>query len=280
MSLPNSFSNNTTPTGPQLDANFAAVGALTVIPCTVAGTNSLTLTPEADSPAIAAYSNYLRVSGVFGAANNAQMNVQLGSLTSLPVYVDTPAGPAITTGGEGVANTAFSMMYNSALNNGNGGWHLFTTPLSLARAGGTITGALVVQGLFSGSIGSITNAMTVGTLVAQQGTVSGIERAATISTPALVVGSLSTLSRILSGPATLVYTGVAANTAVDQTAAVSGVQLGDCVAVGVTAVPTGAAFSGYVPAAGSINLRCLNGSASSITAFTVIARLTAFGGAP
>ena len=31
MALPTAFSNNTAPTGPQLDGNFAAVGALTVI---------------------------------------------------------------------------------------------------------------------------------------------------------------------------------------------------------------------------------------------------------
>jgi hypothetical protein len=57
MALPTAFSNNTAPTGPELDGNFAAVGALTVIPCTVAGTNTLVLTPNANTPTINAYAN-------------------------------------------------------------------------------------------------------------------------------------------------------------------------------------------------------------------------------
>ena len=43
MSLPTTFAALTTATGQQLDNNFSALGALTPIPCSVSGTNAITI---------------------------------------------------------------------------------------------------------------------------------------------------------------------------------------------------------------------------------------------
>ena len=55
MALPTLFAAQTLSTGAQLDGNFAALGAITVIPCTIAGTNLLTLSPLANTPTVNNY---------------------------------------------------------------------------------------------------------------------------------------------------------------------------------------------------------------------------------
>ena len=52
MSLPFAFAAVSTATGQNLDDDFAAVGALGVIPCTAAGTNAIILTPNANTPTV------------------------------------------------------------------------------------------------------------------------------------------------------------------------------------------------------------------------------------
>lgn len=128
MGLPFSFSNNTTPKGAQLDAVLAALGALTPIPCAVSGTNTITLTPEADTPTVAAYANYGQFSGVAAATNTGAVTVSVGSLAALAVYKDTIGGPKPLTGGEIIINCPLLLMYDSMLNTGSGGFHLISAP--------------------------------------------------------------------------------------------------------------------------------------------------------
>ena len=236
MALPVAFTGNTTPTGEELDQDLAALGALGTIPCGVSGTNTLTLTQNADTPTTNAYANYMRFSGIAVADNTGATTARIGALGALNVYKDTPAGPVALSGGEIITDCAFTLIYDSALNSGAGGWHLVSTPLS--AYGGSVSGSL--------------------------------------STPRLLVGSsLATLTSLLSTNATVAFTVAPTQTEQDQNVTLAGVALGDQIAVGVTTVPAGAMYSGHVPAAGTVALRLLNAGAASIGAFTVIARLTA-----
>jgi hypothetical protein len=123
MSLPYTFANLTTAQLNYLDANFAALGALTPIPCSTAGTNALALTPLANSPTVTQYANYGAFSGVVAVTNTTAVTAQVGSLPALAVYKDTSAGPAVLTGGELVAGNAFYLVYDAALNSNTGGFH-------------------------------------------------------------------------------------------------------------------------------------------------------------
>lgn len=139
MTLPYSFSTGTEWNTAWLDANFAALGALTAIPCGVAGTNTITMTPNANAPQILAYANYQPFSGIAGASNSGPATVQIGSLGLLPIYKDTAAGPAVLNGGEIVAGCLFVITYDSALNGGGGGFHLFVGSLIPAPVLGGVT---------------------------------------------------------------------------------------------------------------------------------------------
>lgn len=290
MALPNSFSNNTAPTGPELDDNFSAVGALAVIPCTVAGTNTITMAANSNTPTINAYANYLRISGVAAATNTGPTTARLGALGALNVYRDTPAGPVALAGGEIVIGCAFTLVYDSALNTGTGGWHLVSVANALPYTGVATNSTLsFVNGTLSTLIltGASLSAPTLivsGPASLASLNVSGLASAATLAGSSLgtfaklmVGASAASVTRILSGIGTLAFTVVPAATAQDQDMALAGVQLGDSIALGYTVGQTNALFGGYVPAAGTVAVRCLNGGAASLAAFTLVARATAHG---
>lgn len=128
MPLPVTFANLTEALLSYLDDNFAAIGALTPIPCTVTGTNTLALTANSDTPTVAAYSNYMQFSGIAAATNSGAVTAQVDSLGALNVYKDTPAGPVVLTGGEIVSGCLIELVYDSALNTGSGGFHLMQYP--------------------------------------------------------------------------------------------------------------------------------------------------------
>lgn len=140
MSLPFSFGAVTTAQTPWLDSNFAALGALTAIPCAVAGTNTLTLTPQASTPTIAAYVNYQPFSGIAANTNGSAVTAQVGGLAALNVYKDTASGPIALSGGEITAGNLIYLTYDGALNTGSGGFHLMPAgPTAAAAQSGTST---------------------------------------------------------------------------------------------------------------------------------------------
>lgn len=124
MALPVTFGPLSTATMAQLDQNFAALGKLTVVPCTVVGTNALTLTPLANTPTVAAYANYMLFSGVVAMTNTTAVTARVGSLAILPVYKDGGTGPIALTGAELVAANSLLLLYDGALASGAGGFHL------------------------------------------------------------------------------------------------------------------------------------------------------------
>jgi hypothetical protein len=157
MPLPFSFGPpTTTATGTQLDGNFAAVGALTPIPCTVAGTNALTFTPAANTPSVVAYSNFLLLTGVAGASNTTAATARCGALAALNVYKDSSAGPVALTAGDIVAGNFLILAYDAALNSGAGGFHLTSASVDIGVDVYPVIGSS--SGLQGSSPGSATTA--------------------------------------------------------------------------------------------------------------------------
>lgn len=162
------FANDTTPALSDLDQNFNAAFVLTPIPCSVAGTNALTLTQnaagQAASGVIAAYANGLAICGIAAQTNSGAATAALGALPALNIYKDSISGPIVLAGNEIVAACSFTLKYDSALNSNAGGWHLIA---NITTSGNTITPALVrpsVGVVFGGAtltgIGRTTSSVT------------------------------------------------------------------------------------------------------------------------
>lgn len=243
------FANSQTPAEPDLDQNFNAAFLLTPVPCSVAGTNTLTLTQnaagQAASGVIAAYANGLQVCGVAAQTNSGPVTAALGSLTPLNVYKDTILGPVALVGNEIVALCSFCLRYDSALNANAGGWHLIT---DAASSGNTITPTLVRASV-------------------------GLQLGAT-TTP--------TLSGLLQATATLAYTAIVPNSAQDQTFTVAGLLSTDGLAMALPLPNSiGLAFTSYFAAGntvtGTVTVRAANlTAASTITPGTITVGLKGF----
>jgi hypothetical protein len=229
------FASDTTPSLADLDENFSAFGVLAPVPCAVAGTNALTFTQnqtnQAASVGVTVYENYIAICGVVASTNTGAVTAQLGTLPALPVYKDTIAGPVALVGGELFQGNAFTLVYDSALNAGGGGWHL---------VGGIGVGNTINPSLVRASV--------------------GLQIGATTS---------PTLTGILSAAATLTYTSIVPGSSQDQSFTVSGLSVTDVLATGLPLpVSTGLSYSAYVTNAGTvgigtITIRALNATAGS-----------------
>lgn len=144
MALPFTFANLSIAAMSDLDDNFAALGALTPIPCTIVGTNALTLTANANTPVVGSLSNYMQFTGIAPHTNTSSVTAAVGLISPLNVYKDTPAGPVVLSGGEIIANNAITLIYDSTLNTGAGGFHLQTGASTLI--GQTIAVAALILG--------------------------------------------------------------------------------------------------------------------------------------
>jgi hypothetical protein len=156
MPLPTAFTGNVTPTGEELDGDLAALGALTPIPCVAAGTNTITLIPDANTPTVTAYASFTQFTAVAAGTNTGPVTAQVGSLASLSVYKDTADGPVPLTGGEIVLNTKLWLMYDPALNSGAGGFHLIS-PVGLVTRNLHTTASISITAIppFSGSTATV-----------------------------------------------------------------------------------------------------------------------------
>lgn len=155
MSLPFVFATATTAAGIDIDNDLNAVGLLGTIPCTVSGTNALTLTPSttvAGTPPVSGLQALLRFSGIAAAANTGAVTANVAGLGILNVYKDTPTGPTALTGGELYTGNEFVLIYDATLNSGNGGYHVDTTP---GASLGTVTSVVAGSGLAGGTIATV-----------------------------------------------------------------------------------------------------------------------------
>jgi hypothetical protein len=164
------FQNNTTNQLAALDNNIATLSAAAPIPCTVAGTNTLTLTQNGvgvvPSSVITAYTLNMSFSGIASATNTGDTTATVGSIGALHVFKDTPTGPALLTGGEIVNLCAFTLRYDSALNTGAGGFHLISntaiTGAAISPSSVQVNGQSTLTNLLSGNSPTLTFTATPG----------------------------------------------------------------------------------------------------------------------
>lgn len=135
--LPITFA--TLPSGNQplsdFDTQFAAVAALGVVPCTASGTNVIALTPNANTPTINAYANYLRFSFVAAASSTGAVTINVNSLGALNAY--KWGGLAVCGNGDIQNGGTYQAIFNQALNSGAGGFVVDTVGIGTqAPAGG------------------------------------------------------------------------------------------------------------------------------------------------
>lgn len=231
MSLPYQFANVSTLATPQLDANFAALGALTPIPCAFAGSNSLTLTPLSNTPTLTAYANYMQFTGICANTNTDTAVAAVGGLGAVPIFKDGVNGPEPLTGGEMVSSTSVLLMYDSSLNSNNGGFHLLNQ-LPLGAAGGSVFGPADFVG-----------GVTFGTESTQATVTSLVAITQSISWPAL--------NPNFSSVAVVPF---------------AGVSIGDMVQIGpMVSVPVGVFFWGWVSSIGTVSMIASNNTAATIT---------------
>ena len=260
------FSAQTSPTGQELDNNFLAYAVFCNIPCTLSGTNAITLAQKTNTPTLTQLTNYIQFNGIIANTNSGAVTLTHPSFGTLNVYKDSAIGPAALTGGELIANNAASFRYDSALNSGSGGYHVGT---GTGFTGGTITSNLVlstaVLSVVGGSVGaSLTSTLLTGNSL-------------TISAADLQIGTGATMARLLSGVGTLTYSVTSANAVQDQSFALSGAQINDSLAMGLGTVPSGVGFTGFIGTVGTVTLRMLNPSSVTIGVATLTVRATAMG---
>lgn len=301
MALPYTFASLTTILSTYWDANYSALGALVPIPCSVAGTNAITLTPLANTPTVTSYANYMQFSGIVASSNSGAVTAAAGSLTALAVYKDTASGPVALSGGELIANTAFTLMYDNTLNSGAGGFHVIYAPTIgsfLPLSGGTLSGGLVgttisltggisaqtatIGGLLTASTATIAGVMKAATITATGG-ISGTAATVTglVSAGSLQVNSGATVSRLLTALNTITFATIPIQGTADQTVTLTGVSVGDVVMAAPPSSPTvGLVLSAFVSATNSVVLRFANPTTATLVAPAGTYRTTAIGAGP
>lgn len=137
MALPWTFANATTLFTSRLDDNYNALGALTVIPCTATGTNTIALTPAANTPTISAYSNLAPVFLFLAAASNSgATTVNVNGIGAKNLYKNN--GATAVGSGDIVIGGLYLVSYNSALNGAVGGF-VVDNPATTAAQNTTTT---------------------------------------------------------------------------------------------------------------------------------------------
>lgn len=121
MALPTVFANATTATGQELDDDFNAVGATGSIRSVASGTNTITLVPIANSPAVTAYgTGYpLRFGFVAAVTSTGSVTARINALTFLKVYL--PSGVQAGSG-DILTGVYYEVVYVSSYDSGSGGW--------------------------------------------------------------------------------------------------------------------------------------------------------------
>ena len=270
------FANLTTPTLPELDANLAFLNGLVNIPCTVSGTNTLTVTPVAGGGTISSYSNYMVLRGIAAATNSGAVTANFAGIGALNVYKDTPAGPVVLTGNEIVLNCEFSLIYDSTLNASAGGFHL-DTPNAGGLSGQTVTVASINATLGSLTCLSISNGYFASASIATLSVATGI---ATLSSVQLgsVVNALTRLQSTLASFSITSGNALTPGQEAQATISFTGAAVNDQILVQPSSVSASLSYAGYVSAAGSVVFRVHNlAPAATVTVSLFTVRLTDIG---
>jgi hypothetical protein len=237
-----------------LDNNIATVSGAAPISCSIAGTNALTLTPNAaglvPSSTLTAYTQNQIFTGIAVASNTGSVTATVGAIGVLNVYKDTSGGPLLLAGGsnpEIIALAAISLQYDAALNSGAGGFHLISSTQVnasvIAPNGVRVAGNSTLTNLLSGNSPTLTFSATPGWSSQDQ----------TFSITAALASSLPAIGDfVLVNPASLGATGV------DYRGYIAGV---------------GSISS--VASAATINIRLMNAASASLASNSGIYRYAA-----
>ena len=123
MALPVTFA--TLPAGNQplslFDTQFAAVGAIGVIPCAAAGQNSIALTPNANTPTISGYTDLApSFSYVAAQTSNGSVTINVAGVGARTAYKWN--GQQVMGSGDSVVGSVYKATFLTALNSGAGGF--------------------------------------------------------------------------------------------------------------------------------------------------------------
>lgn len=254
----NTFANLTSISSIQWDQNYNILVQLATVPCAIAGTNTLALTISVPNgnPPITVYVNNQIFSGIATATNTGPVTAQVGTMTALNVYKDSPLGPALLTGGEMVIKNYIALAYDGALNSGAGGFHLQSASLTAGQINGNLSLPASTATL---SLPSSTSSVQVGgSLFVGQGSIAGI-------------------THIVSSLASIAFTAIGPGAASLSSIVVTGAKQTDNINVGYTTVSTGISYDGFVSAPNTVVVKASNITAGTVTPPSGIFRVTAMG---
>lgn len=143
MALPHTFANETSPGMKELDDNFAVLSIMGTTFCTTTGTNTITITPQANQPTVSAYVNQQLFGFTAANSSNGSVSLQVGSLSSLPLYL---IGGAQAGSGDITSGTPYIIEYLAALNSGGGGFQIVSavpSSAAVAQSNGLLHGLLL-----------------------------------------------------------------------------------------------------------------------------------------
>ncbi|MDE2099897.1 MAG: hypothetical protein KGL39_21770 [Patescibacteria group bacterium] len=121
MALPYVFANlGGNQQSSTLDANFNAVAQMGSIFCSAAGTNAITLAPNASQPNVTAYTNNTLFAFNASATPTSAVTIQVGSLGALNVYYSD--GATQINSGAFISGQFVIVVYLASLNGGAGGF--------------------------------------------------------------------------------------------------------------------------------------------------------------
>lgn len=118
----------------QLDAQFTNVAGGMTLPCTVSGTNALSLTPLANFPALLNYNELGGYRFRAVASSTGPVTAQFNGLGFLPVYHQD--GVTQVTLGDIVISRQYILTFSQALNSNSGGYFLEDPSQPAAGGGG------------------------------------------------------------------------------------------------------------------------------------------------
>src|SRR5215472_10433749 len=135
MSYPTVFANLAGGVQPAslLDTMFNIGGNQGNIACTAAGTNAITLTPNANYFLPTSYLNFQMVTFTGAATSTGPVTIQIGALGLVKLF--TAAG-AQASGNDVLVGGLYTAVFNAALDTGAGGFQIISTlfsPASFAK---------------------------------------------------------------------------------------------------------------------------------------------------
>lgn len=252
------FANQTSAAAATIDSNLQLAGRLGAIPCTVSGTNALTLTPAPSSavPTVSAYANYLLFSGIFAATNTTSVTFAVGGLAALNGFIDTPSGPRQFNPGDAVQNNWFAAAYDSALGSGAGGFHVHTAPMPPTGFNMPSTAAAIF-------LGASTSSVAIG---------------GRMSVASISIGAAAYATRLPSSVVSVTFGAINAQGASVVSVGLTGARPLDNVLVGLPSVVSlGISYQAYVSINDTVVIIANNSTASSITPTGGLFRVSSIG---